>query len=58
MTNNERIDALIENMEDWDNDSVLDWALDQYRKNLEDTEEVSVLIQYTQCFGETHASQT
>lgn len=57
MTNLERIDALVADMESWEPDDVLDWALAQYRENLEDDEEVSVLIQYTQAFGDTHASQ-
>lgn len=57
MTNQQRINALVSDMENWDNDNVLDWALAQYRENLEDDEEISVLIQYTQVFGETHGSQ-
>lgn len=57
MTHSERIDALVGDMENWESDSVLDWALAQYRENLEDDEEVSVLIQYTQAFGDTHGSQ-
>ncbi len=52
MTHEERINALVADMENWEPDAVLDWALTQYRENLEDDEKISVLIQYTQAFGD------
>ena len=46
------IDALIADMESWDNDSLLNWALATYRMDLECSEDNEIELKYQERIGD------
>lgn len=52
MTHEEMVDALVADMENWDNESILDYALSAYRSDLEGHEGVLIQTYYDDVLGE------